>query len=205
MVSYGTAALGTIGLTAPGGAALEATGEDGELMARLASGDISALGVLYDRYAAQALGLARRILGDAEPAEEVVRDAFLAAWRRAGTFPAAPGGARGWLFGIVHQAAIERRRAARGTANAGVDRFLGGEAEAEVWRDLASRLDRRRLAEALRSLPPVQREAIELAFFDGLSHVEIAEQLDLPLGTIAGRIRLGLAKLLGLIEESLAR
>ena len=142
MVSYGTAALGTIGLTAPCGAALEPTGEDGELMARLASGDTSALGVLYDRYGAQALGLARRILGDAE---------------------------------------------------------------AEVWRDLASRLDRRRVVEALRSLPPVQREAIELAFFDGLSHVEIAEQLDLPLGTVAGRIRLGLAKLRGLIEESLAR
>jgi RNA polymerase sigma-70 factor (ECF subfamily) len=208
MVTYGTAMAGTVGFAAPFDvAAVDPAGEERELMARLARGDASALGVLYDRHAAQALGLARRILGDVGQAEEVVQDAFVAAWRRAATFDAARGGARSWLLGIVHHRAIDRLRAVRsgGAAATGLDPSLGGDEAADVWREVAARLDRRRIVEALRTLPPVQREAVELAFFHGLTHVEIAERLDLPLGTIKGRVRLGLTKLRRLLEEGLAR
>jgi RNA polymerase sigma-70 factor (ECF subfamily) len=198
-------ALTSTALATPFAVALEPYGEESELWARLAGGDAAALGALYDRYAAQALGLARRILGDAAQAEEVVRDAFLALWRRAATLGAAPGGGRGWLFRSVHQDALERLRIGSGMAGVGVDLPTGADDEAAARRAFASPPDRRRVVEAMRSLPPVQREAIELAFFEGLTHVEIAERLDLPFGTVSERIRLGLTGLRGLIEEGLAR
>jgi len=181
----------------------EAVGEDGALMARVASGDVAALGVLYDLYAGQALGLARRILGDPGRAEEVVQDAFVAAWRRAASYNADRGAARAWLLGIVHHRAIDRLRVGRGLPPTGeLPESL--EAGVDVWREVSAGLDRRRIVEALRTLPAVQREAIDLAFFGGLTQVEIAERLDQPLGTVKGRIRLGLTKLRRLLAEEMA-
>jgi RNA polymerase sigma-70 factor (ECF subfamily) len=203
MVRYGLAVAGATAFGAPFGAALDLDGDEHDLIARLAGGDASVLGVLYDRYAAQALGLARRILGDDGPAEEVVQDAFVVAWRRASTFDPTHGGARGWLLGIVHRRAVECLRAARGAAPSVADRSRDD--GAAPLRHAAARVDRRRVVDELRRLPSVQREAIELAFFDGLTHVEIAERLDQPLATVGGRIRLGLTALRRLLEESLAR
>jgi RNA polymerase sigma-70 factor, ECF subfamily len=158
---------------------------DDELIAAVARGDQPALLALYDRYGRMGYGLAYRILGDAGAAEEAVQDAYLRIWRRAATFDAPRGGARSWLLTVVHHCAIDllRRRAGAPPVVAG----LGIESE--------------RVRTAVETLPGEQRRAIEMAFFDGLTHREIAESDGLPLGTVKGRLRLGLKRLSGLLAE----
>ena len=176
---------------------------DRELVARIARGDEAALGWLYDRYAGLALGLARRVVGDSGVAEEVVQDAFVAAWRRAATYHSDRGEPRSWLLSIVHHRAIDRLRSGAADRIARVDVELAAalapaeDALAPLW----TRLDRVEIVDALGTLPCEQREAIELAFFGGLTHVEVAERTGQPLGTVKGRIRLGLARLRTLLPN----
>jgi RNA polymerase sigma-70 factor, ECF subfamily len=182
-----------------------AAGDD-ELIAAVARGDHAALLALYDRYGGVAYGLAYRILGDAGAAEEAVQDAFLRVWRRAATFdPArAQGTLRPWLLTIVHHCAIDllRRRAGAPPVVAGLDEIAERQAVPDAWSDVSSRLDREQVRAAVATLPGEQRRAIELAFFDGLTHREIAERDGLPLGTVKGRLRLGLKRLHGLLAEA---
>jgi len=137
-------------------------------------------------------------------AEEVVQDAFVAAWRRAATYQPERGEPRSWLLSIVHHRAIDRLRAGAADRSARVDVELASalapaeDALAPLW----SRLDRAEIDRALRTLPGEQREAIELAFFAGLTHSEVAERTGQPLGTVKGRIRLGLARLRTLLPHS---
>ena len=176
---------------------------DDELIAAVARGDQPALLALYDRHGRVAYGLARRILGDSGAAEEAVQDAYLRIWRRAATFDASRGGARSWLLTIVHHCAIDllRRRAGAPPVVAGLDEMADRRSVPDAWSEVSGRIESDRVRTAVETLPGEQRRAIEMAFFDGLTHREIAERDGLPLGTVKGRLRLGLKRLSGLLAE----
>ena len=169
---------------------------DSDLIRRVGDQDDAALLALYDRYNRQAFGLAFRILGDAANAEEVVQDAFLSLWRNAKSFDTARGGVRTWLLTIVHNRSIDRIRAARSRAT-GVDLEVADYAgmTTDPWDEVTDRLDGAQVRSAVADLPPDQRAAIEMAYFQGFTHHEIADRTGIPLGTIKGRLRLGLRKL----------
>lgn len=175
---------------------------DGELLARIAARDDSALGVLYDRYGGLAFGLAYRVLRDRGQAEDIVQEAFLSAWRRAATFDPRKGSARGWLMSIVHNAAIDRRRGRfrHQQDEVDIDDHVWRLADDDVWDDVSRRLDREQVRQALARIPNEQRETLELAYFGGLTQAEIAEQTGQPLGTVKSRARLGLRRLEGLLR-----
>jgi RNA polymerase sigma-70 factor (ECF subfamily) len=176
---------------------------DDELIAAVARGDHTALLGLYDRHGRVAYGLAYRILGDAGAAEEAVQDAFLRVWRRAATFDPERGAVRSWLLTIAHRCAIDllRKRAGGPPVVAGLDEMAERQATPDAWKEVSERLDSERVRGAVATLPGEQRRAIEMAFFDGLTHREIAERDGLPLGTVKGRLRLGLRRLYGLLTE----
>ena len=172
---------------------------DEALLARIAAGDSAALGELYDRYARVAIAVAYRVLGEHGAAEDVVQEAFLAVWRRVDSFDASRGNVRSWLLTIVRNGAVDRRRGrhARALQDAALDdvAFRLATPDEETFETVASSVEAERVREALATLPPDQREAIELAYFGGLTHQEIAQRTGAPLGTIKGRMRLGLHKL----------
>ena len=176
---------------------------DDELITAVARGDQPALLALYDRHGRIAYGLAYRILGDAGAAEEAVQDAYLRLWRRASTFDAQRGGARSWLLTIVHHCAIDllRRRAGAPPVVAGLDEIADRRSVPDAWSEVSGRMESERVRAAVETLPEEQRRAIGMAFFDGLIHREIAERDGLPLGTVKGRLRLGLKRLSGLLAE----
>jgi RNA polymerase sigma-70 factor (ECF subfamily) len=176
---------------------------DDELIAAVARGDQPALLALYDRHGRMGYGLAYRILGDAGAAEEAVQDAYLRLWRRAATFDASRGNARSWLLTIVHHCAIDllRRRAGAPPVVAGLDEMADRRSVPDAWSEVSGRIESDRVRTAVETLPGEQRRAIEMAFFDGLTHREIAERDGLPLGTVKGRLRLGLKRLSGLLAE----
>jgi RNA polymerase sigma-70 factor (ECF subfamily) len=175
---------------------------DEELLAGLAAGRLEALDALYERYRTMAYGIARRITADDGLAEDVVQEAFLGAWRGAARFAPGRGSARTWLLAIVHHRAIDALRRRRAVVD------LPDETEGvrtpeplvtpDVWDEVAVRLDGATVSAALATLPDVQRSALELAYFGGLSQTEIATRTGAPLGTVKSRIRLGL---LGLRRE----
>ena len=151
---------------------------------------VSALEALYDRHHLLALGLAFRVLGDRESAEEVVQEMFLSVWRQASTFRPERGRAREWLLSIARHRASGRAR--RGDGGSTRPRGLGASGRQER---------RERVVSALAGLPPEQREAVELAYYGGLTHQEFAARIGMPLGTVKGRMRLAMEKLrLGLAE-----
>ena len=181
-------------VAARGPAGSDADRTDRVQMDRLARGDLGALDLLYEQYGAMAFSIAYRITGDRSAAEDVVQEAFLGAWRNAGRYVDARGSVRTWLLSIVHHRAIDAIRRRRPTVEL-------PDAEAplpdtltlpDVWADVQLRLDRDSVREAMRSISDVQREAIELAYFGGLTQTEIAERTGVPLGTVKGRLRLGL-------------
>ncbi len=179
---------------------------DDELITRVVARDHRALMALYDRHGRMAFALAYRVLGDAQAAEEVVQDAFLQVWRRAETFdPARGSGARAWLLTIVRNRAVDglRRRSGRlreATPLEDVEATAASTAPGP-WAEVSSGLDRERVRAAVAELPREQQDAIRLAYFDGLSHGEIADRTGIPLGTVKGRVRLGLRKLANLLAE----
>lgn len=173
-------------------------GEDGrEALRRIQQGDAEALGVLYDLYGGLALGLARRVTGDETSAEDVVQEAFMAAWRYAARFDSGRGSVRAWLLTIVHNKAVDavRRRVARDERplpDAAAEMFASDERTDEM----AERaLDAGVVRDALAAIPEDQRSVIELAYFAGLTYVEVAGRLGVPVGTVKSRMRLGLEKL----------
>lgn len=172
--------------------------EDGDLILAIARRDAEALMAMYDRYGRLSFALAYRIVGDPSLAEEVVQDAFLQVWNRASTFDLARGSnVRGWLMTIVHNRSIDfrRRDLDRRPAHVPIDDVDDLLSVPDVWGDVSATLTREQMRAAVDTLPRDQRRAIELAFFDGLTHSEIAEREHAPLGTIKGRLRLGLRKL----------
>lgn len=176
---------------------------DEELLAALAARDASALEDLYARYGRLAFSLAVRITAVPETAEEVVQEVFLAAWRSAATYQASRASARTWLLSITHHRAVDavRRRAAR-VQQVPLELQIRDPEVSDVWAEVSRTLDAEQVRKALRELPAEQRESIDLAYFQGLTYPEIAQRMDVPLGTVKSRLRLGLAKLRGLLREA---
>lgn len=174
---------------------------DAELIARSAAGNERALAVLYDRYSRVVYSFALRIVGDPQLAEEVLQEVFFRAWQQGAAFRSAKGSFITWLLSITHNMAIDevrkRMRRPQKSDSDDPETVLSGTAdpglsvEDEVW--LGSLRDT--IGQAMTQLPSNQREAIELAYFRGLTQREIAEQLQEPLGTIKTRMRLGMQKL----------
>jgi len=170
---------------------------DAELVRRMTGGESSALDTLFARHGGRVHGLLLRMLGSSGEAEEALQDVFLQAWTRAATFRSDKGSPRGWLMVMARSRALDRLRAGRAARRrddvALQERPLvePPEAEAEIERqELGARM-RQLMAE----LPAEQREAIELAFFGGLTHSQCAERLAVPLGTVKSRILMGMKKL----------
>ena len=165
----------------------------------MAAGDGSALATLYDRHARVTYSLALRILGEPQEAEEVVQDVFSQAWRQASRFDRSRGAVVAWLLMMTRSRSIDRVRARRAmpAAAGDPDQAFGLIADSADGPERVALTTERaaRLKEALDTLPLIQRVPIELAFFEGLTHVEVAERLEVPLGTIKTRIRLGLMKM----------
>jgi len=152
---------------------------------------------LYDRYEKMAYSLALRITAEASAAEDVVQEAFLGAWRNASRYVAGRGSVKTWLLSIVHHRAIDairRRRPAGELSDEDDSQPIGGTMP-DVWPQVAANLDRTAVQAALGALPDVQRVAIELAYFGGLTQTEIATRTGAPLGTVKSRMRLGLLAL----------
>ena len=171
---------------------------DVELMAAMARDrDPDALAELYDRYGGMAYGLSLRMLTDPGAAEEVIQEAFFNLWRTAASYSQERGSVRNWVLSIAHNQAVSQLRQVRSKQR--LDTDLGDVAERlerpDIWGEVLADLDRDRIRGALGTLPREQRKTIELAYFGGYSHTEIAELLRVPLGTVKGRLRLGMDKL----------
>jgi RNA polymerase sigma factor (sigma-70 family) len=167
---------------------------DRAVLVRIADGELDALEDLYDRYKTMAYSIAYRITNDATLAEDVVQDAFLGAWRNAARYVEGRGSVKTWLLSIVHHRAIDAVRRRRPTTEL-------PETEAQqpatltlpdVWTEVSAGLDAETVRVALGRLSDVQREAIELAYYGGLTQQEIADRTGTPLGTVKSRMRLGL-------------
>jgi RNA polymerase sigma factor (sigma-70 family) len=167
---------------------------DQATLARVAGGQLDALEELYDRYRTMAYSIALRITADAALAEDVVQDAFLGAWRNAGRYADARGSVKTWLLSIVHHRAVDAVRRRRPAVELPDREAVPPPALTlpDVWPEVAAGLDRDSVQAALLAIPVVQREAIELAYFGGLTQQEIAVRTATPLGTVKSRMRLGL-------------
>lgn len=174
---------------------------DEALMARVARGDSRALDILYGRYAPLALGLAAKILGDRQSGEEVVQEAFWRVWKRAKTYRKTRGQFAPWLLSIVHNLGIDelRKRSARPplTSTDLEDPAVRElpDRRADVAATAFSNIAGEQVRAALALLPASQRNVLELAYFQGLTHQAISEKLGEPLGTVHTRSRLALLKL----------
>jgi RNA polymerase sigma-70 factor, ECF subfamily len=170
---------------------------DEDLISLVQTNDAEAFAVLYDRHSRTAYSLAYRMMGERQAAEDLVQDAFLKLWRAAGSYRAERGSVRTWLLSIVHNRGIDQlrssasRRRTQEKVEASAPWVQPSEAFAQSWRNA----QREQVREALKSLPEEQLKVLELGYFSGYTHVEIAELLDLPLGTVKGRMRLGLKKI----------
>jgi RNA polymerase sigma-70 factor (ECF subfamily) len=180
---------------------------DEELMTLIERRDPDAFAVLYDRHGGAAYSLAHRIVGDPSVAEDVTQEAFLSLWRSGARFDAARGSVRSWTLGIVRNRAIDAlRRSSTRAPKLDLDdeAVLESQAGTELTDSEAIRRETsRRVRGALVELPAEQSEVIGLAYFGGFTHAEIAEMLGMPLGTVKGRMRLGLEKIRTALAEGM--
>ena len=179
----------------------ESADPDSQVVARLKRGESAAIESLYDRYGRLAYGLAFRILDDRSAAEDVVQEAFVSVWRNAAGFDASRGGLRSWLLSIVRNRAIDRLRgSARIRTEVDLETAEPVAGVADVWQSVSLHLERKQIREGFAELPDAQRRTLELAYFGGYTHVEIANQMQVPLGTVKGRMRIGLEKMRSFLE-----
>ena len=190
----------------PHPAPLERLGDE-DLMTLVDRKDADAFEVFYDRHGGAAYSLAHRIVGDPGLAEDVTQEAFLSIWRSGARYDAARGSVRTWALGIVRNRAIDAlRRAARPVPKLDLDDETALETHPSGERTEAEAIRREtagRLRQALGLLPREQSQVIELAYFGGFSHSEIADMLGTPIGTIKGRMRLGLEKIRASLAEGI--
>jgi RNA polymerase sigma-70 factor (ECF subfamily) len=164
---------------------------DPELLARIAARDRAAFATFYDRYAARAFGLVLQLLQNRADAEDVLQDVFLQVWVQAGRFDPARASAEGWVLLLARSRAIDRLRRIRPAAG----RPLPEPAAPNAGDPAEAKEEAGRATAALDRLPAEQRVPIRLAFFAGLTHDQIARRLNVPLGTVKTRIRLGMIRL----------
>jgi RNA polymerase sigma-70 factor, ECF subfamily len=173
---------------------------DEDLMQLVRKGDSAAFEVVYERHATAAFSLAYRMVGTRSAAEDVVQEAFLSLWRSGARYDRARGSVRTWVLGIVHNRAIDGLRRSlvhtrRRASDEGLEERFEAKERTEV--EAARNDEAREVHAALRTLPDEQCKVIELAYFGGFSQSEIAEMLQTPIGTVKGRMRLGLEKMRG--------
>ena len=181
---------------------------DSMLIGRMMAGDEAALSNLYDRYSAMLFGMLMRILRDKQAAEEVLQDIFLQLWRNAGQFDAGRGSLAAWLLVIGRNRAISRLRGRSGREvleeeeGAFANTFVSSQnVEEEAWRTEL----RASLTAALSRLPEEQRQAVELAYFEGMTQSEIAARTRAPLGTVKTRVRTAMQSLKQILDDGTTR
>ena len=171
---------------------------DEDLMQLVRRGQAPAFEAVYERHASAAFSLAYRIVGTRNGAEDVSQEAFLSIWRSGARYDRARGSVRTWVLGFVHLRAIDYLRRAtvhdkRRASDEGVEERFEAPERTDV--EVARRDEARTVRDAIGGLPAEQSQVIELAYFGGFTHTEIAEMLETPVGTVKGRMRLGLRKL----------
>ena len=176
---------------------------DEELMALVRRGRADAFAVVYDRHSGPAFSLAYRICGSRAAAEDVLQEAFLSMWRSGARYDRARGSVRTWVLGIVHNRSIDALRrnavhAGRRASDEGIEERFEAKDRTDV--EAIRRDEAQSIRGMLEQLPRDQSRVIELAYFGGFTHAEIAEMLETPIGTIKGRMRLGLEKLRSAVE-----
>ncbi|MDQ3567804.1 MAG: sigma-70 family RNA polymerase sigma factor [Actinomycetota bacterium] len=169
---------------------------DEELISLAQAGSAEAFASLYDRHSRSAYSLAYRMMGEKQSAEDLVQEVFLRVWRNSASYRTERGSVRTWVLSIVHNRGVDQlrstasRRRTQDRVEASAPTSQPSEAFTETWRNN----QRDQVRDALKTLPDEQLKILELAYFSGYTHVEIAGLLDLPLGTVKGRMRLGLRK-----------
>jgi RNA polymerase sigma-70 factor (ECF subfamily) len=172
---------------------------DEDLISLVENDDPEAFAALYDRHSRSAYSLAYRMMGERQAAEDLIQEVFLKVWRAAGSYRSERGTVRTWILSIIRNRSIDQlrstasRRRTQEKLEASAPRSQPSEAFAETWRK--SRRDQ--ILKAMKALPPEQSKILELVYFSGYTHVEIAGFLNIPLGTVKGRLRLGLEKMRG--------
>jgi RNA polymerase sigma-70 factor (ECF subfamily) len=185
------------------GQTLDNTPTDGELLAGAARGDEASLAALYDRYHVLAFSLALRVVNDRGRAEDVVQDAFLSVWRKAGSYVEGRGSVKTWLTSVVRNRAIDLVRARRGSDRDDEATLLAlRDPGPGVLEQVTARLDRETIRTLIGRLPREQRRTLTMAYFEGLSHSEIATATGIPLGTVKSRVRLGMHRLRDLLLDA---
>jgi RNA polymerase sigma-70 factor (ECF subfamily) len=181
----------------PASGAGSAAADLAQLLRLSGRGDEDAFAQLYDATSARAYGLAVRVVRDPSQAEEVAQEAFLEIWRTASRFDAGKGSAVSWILTLVHRKAVDRVRSAEASNRRDTSYHQGSQTvEHDSTAEAAqASMEARRVRQAMESLTQVQREALELAYFKGYTHTEVAAMLDLPVGTAKTRIRDGLIRL----------
>jgi RNA polymerase sigma-70 factor, ECF subfamily len=189
--------IGRPGEDAPSLGGVSSASDLADLLKACGRGDQAAFARLYDATSSRVVGLAVRVVRDRAQAEEVAQEAFLEIWKTSGRFDPAKGSPLGWLLTIVHRKAVDRVRSAEASTRRDTtyhQRNQPVEHDSTAEAATAS-LEARRVRQALASLTSVQREALELAYFGGYTHTEVATMLELPVGTAKTRIRDGLIRL----------
>ena len=171
---------------------------DEDLMQLVRGGNAQAFEVVYERHSGVAFSLAYRMVGSRNAAEDVVQEAFLSIWRSGARYERTRGSVRTWALGIVHHRAIDALRRSsvhdkRRASDEGIEERF--EAKERTETEVARRDEARTVRGAMDTLPSEQCQVIELAYFGGFTHTEIAEMLETPVGTVKGRMRLGLEKM----------
>src|SRR5947199_2642324 len=179
---------------------------DEALINAIAGGAVSAMEPLYERYNRVLYSLAYRMVADHQVAEDLLQEAFLSVWRRASSYSPQSGAVRSWLISIVHHRTIDYLRTVR--RRAGLKEVTWEEVEQDertafpdVWEEALRSVQGAQIRAALRNIPSEQRMVIELAYFQGWTHSEIAAGCEIPLGTVKARMRLGLSRLKGILEQ----
>jgi RNA polymerase sigma-70 factor (ECF subfamily) len=177
---------------------------DEDVMQLVRRGDARAFELIYERHSAAAFSLAYRMMGTRAGAEDVTQDAFLSLWRSGARYDRTRGSVRTWVLGIVHHRAIDALRRAtvhdrRRASDEGIEERFEARDRTDI--EAARREEAGTVRGALSSLPADQSQVIELAYFGGFTHTEIADMLDAPVGTVKGRMRLGLKKMRAQLGE----